>query len=314
MTRFRKALRSPALAILLVAPFLGETLSTATPPLDLVQPWNLAILVALYGSGALICREVARRSGMGLLGLCLLAAAYAVYEEALVDRFWFDPAYADEVGVDDYGRVWHTSLLLATHLTAFHIAVSICGSIVLVERLFPGHRDRPWVGPRGLGFASVAMLLVLPVMLLTVTEVPAGPMVAAAALVVALVGAAFWSRDLRSEAPRRTPKAAGWIAFACTGAHFVLTYTVPATGLPWPVGVLVALAPIALGLFLLRRADDGLRVVTGVLAFFCLLDVLIGLFGRYDLTLGGLAAAAALWWLGRRSSETSLDMADTSRP
>ena len=138
--------RSPALAILLVAPFFGETLSTS---LDLVLPWNVALMAALYGSGALICREVARRYRLGLLGLGLLAAAYGVYEEALIDRYWFNPQYWADVGVGSYSEVWHTNLLLAVHLTAFHTAVSIGASILIVERLFPAHRERAWAGGWG---------------------------------------------------------------------------------------------------------------------------------------------------------------------
>ncbi|HSV64893.1 MAG TPA: hypothetical protein VLJ59_03155, partial [Mycobacteriales bacterium] len=121
-------MRSPAFAILLVAPFLGEALSASTPPLDLILPWNLALLAALYGSGALICRELARRYRLGRPGLCLLGAAYAVYEEALIVRSWFDARYHDRVGVGSCSWVWHTNLLVASYLTAFHIVVSICSS------------------------------------------------------------------------------------------------------------------------------------------------------------------------------------------
>jgi hypothetical protein len=161
-----------AFAALLVAPFLGEALSTSTPPLDLLLLWNLGLLAALYGSGAIICREVARRCGLGLASLCVLAAAYAVYEEALIVQFWFDPRYQDRVGVGSYSRVWHTNLLLATHLTAFHVAVSICSSVLLVERLFPAQRERAWAGQRGLALAAVALVLVVP---LTYGNVARGP-------------------------------------------------------------------------------------------------------------------------------------------
>ena len=104
----------PVLALLLTAPYLGEVLSTATSSIELLLPWNLALFVALYGSGALLCREMAHRWGLGLPGLALLGAAYGVYEEALVDRFWFNPGYAHDTGVGDYAQVWHTNLLLAT--------------------------------------------------------------------------------------------------------------------------------------------------------------------------------------------------------
>jgi hypothetical protein len=53
------------------------------------------------------------------------------------------------------------------------------------------------------------------------------------------------------------------------------------------------------------QGPDGLRVVTGILAFFILLDALVGLGGRYDLTVGALATALALWWLHRRGRRPS---------
>jgi hypothetical protein len=241
--RLIRLLRRPGLAILLVAPFFGETLSGATPPLDLILPWNLALTAGLYGCGALICREVARRFGLGLLGLCLLGAAYGVYEEALVDRYWFYRKFWDETGVGSYSQVWHTNLLLATHLTAFHTAVSICSSILIVERLFPAHREQAWTGRRGLALAAFVLGVVVPV---TYGEFSPGAgvlvLVAAGGLCVLLVVCAFlvprflhWSA-VQTRSPRRR---LGFIAFSCTGAHFMLVYALPSTGIPWPFGIAI---------------------------------------------------------------------------
>lgn len=304
--------RNPVVAVLLLAPFLGETLSTATPPLDLLMPWNFLLMVALYGSGALLCRELAHRSRLGLLGLCLLGAAYAVYEEALVDRFWFDPGFQADVGVGAYSRIWDTNLLIASHLTAFHIAISICSSILLVEWLFPAYRERAWTGRRGMALAALALAAVLPLTYTEFVQVPAGQLLAAAGLGILLVVSAFRVRrpTVQATPPQRKPRPVllGLIAFAATATHFVLVYTVPSTGVPWPIGTLAALAPILAGVFLVRRltsgggvhGPDGLWVVTGILAFFLMLDAVVGLGGRYDLTAGAVAMTLALWWLHRR--------------
>jgi hypothetical protein len=304
----------PRFAILLVAPLVGEVLSTATPPLDLLLPWNLALMMALYGGGALICREVARRYRLGLLGLCLLGAAYAVYEEALVDRYWFDPGYWKNAGVGSYSAIWHTNLLLAAHLTAFHVAVSICSSIVLVEQLFPAHREKPWAHRPALAFAALALASVAPITYDEFTHVPAGQLLVAASLCFLLVVSALLTKR-RSSQPAPGPGSSkpvllSGVAFAATAIHFVLVYLVATTGIPWPIGLLVALAPIAAGVFLTRRSirgsafpgPDGLRVVTGILGFFLLLDAFVGLGGRYDFTIGALVMAFALWRLNRRRS------------
>jgi hypothetical protein len=285
---------------------MGEVLSGATPPLDLILPWNLALMAGLYGCGALICREVARRNRLGLLGLALLGAAYGVYEEGFVDRFWFDESYWDDSGVGDYGVLWGTNLMLAVNLTAFHTAISICSSVIVVEHLFPGRQGREWVGHRGLLVAGVALFVLVPVALAESAPWPgAGQLVLVGALFASLVAAAFAAPSLRRPPPpRRASGRIATIAFLATTGHFLLIYALPSSGLPWPASIALALVPIALGYAAIRRrasggpyGADALRVVTGMVWFFVVLDALVGLGGRLDMTLGAIAVALALRWL-----------------
>jgi hypothetical protein len=308
--RLQRAIASPVPVILLVAPFFGEGLSGSTPPLDLLLPWNLAFMAGLYGCGALVCREVAHSFGLGFGGLVLLGAAYAVWEEALVDRYWFFPQFWKDSGIGTYSVVWHTNVLLAIHLSVFHTAISICTSVVTVEWLVPRARYRPWVGRPGLVLAGL-VLAVTPVIYGEFDQrPPTAVLVAAGVLVAALVLTAFLAAHLRRAAaplprtdkPRPRP-GLGSLAFACVLAHWVLTYSVPASGLAWPLGVALSVLPVAAGLSLVRYlavtgpyGSDGVRVVVGLLSFFVLLDLLVGLLGRYDMVLSALFAA----WLARR--------------
>ncbi|MBP2329096.1 hypothetical protein JOF56_009481 [Kibdelosporangium banguiense] len=305
----------PVIALLLLAPYLGEVLSTATSPLNLLVPWKYAMFAALYGSGALLCREVARRWGLGLPGLILLGMAYAVYEEALVDRYWFDPAYARDTGVGAYSEVWDTNLLLATHLTAFHTAVSICSSILIVTWLFPDYRDRSWIPARGLVVPAIAMLTVLFLTTETYVRPPRGPVFVAIGIGVLLVVAAFYTRRLpplnRTPPARPRPRLLALVALVCAGTHFTLVYAVPAMGMPWPVGLVVTLIPLVVGALAVWRwittgpfGHDSLWVVTGIIAFFIGLNAYAGLGGRYDLSIGALLLAAGLVWLHRRVKAT----------
>jgi hypothetical protein len=313
--RFRNL--PPSLTLLVVAPLFGEFLSTATAPLDILLPWNLALFVGLYGCGALLCREVAHRYGLGWPGLLLLGAAFGVYVEGLVDRFWYDPGYWDKVGVGDYSVVWHVNVLMATHLTLFHAAVSVVGAIIVVERLFPTQRARAWIGPIGMGLCGVALAAVL---FITWEEfyLPPAPVLLAAALLCALlVLAAFWAGGHWARSDARAAHTSGpgsarvgLIAFACTAVHFASVYAIPSTGLPWPIGVALTLIPVAIGVLLVRRratgglgGPDALRVVTGIVAFFLLLNLLAGLGGRYDMTLAALGVGFLLWRLQRRPAE-----------
>jgi hypothetical protein len=308
--RLRRAITSPALLILLIAPFFGEGLSGSSPPLDLLMPWNLAFMAALYGCGALVCREVAHRFGLGLTGLVLLGVAYAVWEEALVDRYWFFSQFWEESGIGTYSVVWHTNVLLAVHLTVFHTAISICASVFVVEWLVPRARHHPWIGRPGLVLAGL-VLGVTPVVYGEFDQrPPTTVLVAATALLAAVAVTAFLVGRRRRSVPSplssggpRPRRGLGLLAFTCAFAHWILTYTIAETGLAWPLGVALSLLPVAAGLFLMPRlavtgpyGSDGVRVVVGLLAFFVLLDFLVALLGRYDMILGAIFTA----WLARR--------------
>ena len=51
----------PALVLYLLSPVIGELLSGSAPPVEFFNPFGLIILPALYGSGALLVREVTLR-------------------------------------------------------------------------------------------------------------------------------------------------------------------------------------------------------------------------------------------------------------
>ena len=299
-------LRHPAVVALFLAPILGEWLSTASPPLDSLWPPALVLLVSLYGCGAVLCREIARQHGLGLRGLCVLAAAYGVFEEALVDRFWFHPRPSDEGGLGTYSEVWHTNVLLATNLTVFHIAVSIVSTIVLVELLFPGHRQRPWVSGRGLVVVAAAFLVLPPVLYGEYTLDPLPQLIAAAALMALLVLVALrlpgrpslWNSQAKPLSPRR---GVAPVAFLATAANFLLM-GLSDIDTPWPLAVLAVLTAVLVAFLIIRTlvsgpvfGRDGLRVVSGILGFYCLFAMGVGLTGGYDLTLGALAVVVLLW-------------------
>ncbi|WP_250004734.1 hypothetical protein [Actinoplanes sp. M2I2] len=308
--RLRRVITSPVLLILVLAPFFGEGLSGSSPPLDLLLPWNLAFMMALYGCGALVCREVAHRFSLGFTGLVLLGAAYAVWEEAIVDRYWFFPQFWAESGIGVYSVVWHTNVLVASHLTVFHMAISICASILVVEWLVPRARNRPWVNRPGLVLAG-SVLAVTPIVYGEFDQrPPAAVLLAAGALLAAIVVTAFRAGrrprpvpSLSADRGRRPRPGLGILALACISAHWALTYTVAGTGPAWPLGVALSLLPVAAGLLLIPRlaltgpyGSDGVRVVVSLLTFFVLLDLLVALLGRYDMILSAIFTA----WLARR--------------
>lgn len=277
----------------------------------MLWPPGFVLVVSMYGGGVLLCREIARRHHLGLLGLCVLAAAYAVFEEALVDRFWFAARSPSDGGLGHYSEVWHINVLLASNLTVFHIAVSMVSTIVLVELVFPEHRQRPWVDGRALSITVAAFLVLPPLTFGEYSLHPLPQLAAAAALMVVLVLVAIrlpgrpslWESQAIALPSRR---GVGPVAFVAAAANLLLM-GLSDTDVAWPYALLAVLSPVVLGFLAVRTrvsgpvlGRDGLRVVSGVLGFYCVFAMGVGLLGRYDLTLGAAAVAVLLWRLRRR--------------
>jgi len=151
----------PALLTLYVlAPVVGEVLSGSTPPLNFINPFTFLLLTGLYGSGAIIARELVRRRGLGWTSILLLGAAYGILEEGLVVTSWFNPYWPDLGVLAHYGQLFDVSWFWAFGLTTYHAVVSITIPIVLTEALFPHLADRPWLSRRGLITFSIWLAIV----------------------------------------------------------------------------------------------------------------------------------------------------------
>jgi hypothetical protein len=74
---------APALVLFLLAPLIAEVLFGATP---ITRIGALIPVVPLYGGGALLIRELARRRGGGWARIALLGAAYAIVEEETISN------------------------------------------------------------------------------------------------------------------------------------------------------------------------------------------------------------------------------------
>src|SRR5689334_9564772 len=116
---------APALGLFLLAPFVGEFLLGNLTLGEL----GLGILLApLYGCGALLVREVARRTGRGWPTMVLLAAAYALIEEGPVDQLLWNDSYAnhDLLHDDTYLPALGMSVNLTLVILALHTVWSVC--------------------------------------------------------------------------------------------------------------------------------------------------------------------------------------------
>jgi hypothetical protein len=142
-----------------VAPLVAEFL-LGNLPINLFGA--LVVLAPFYGGGALLIREMVRRTGRGWPSIFVLAFSYAIFEEAFTTQSLFNPnylhlnmhlldhAYLPVLGIG----AWWTVFVLTLH-TVWSIPVSIG----LVEALVPDRATTPWLRGIGLGVASVLFAL-----------------------------------------------------------------------------------------------------------------------------------------------------------
>jgi hypothetical protein len=79
---------APALGLFFLAPLVAEYL-LGNVPVGAIA--GVFILAPMYGGGALLIREVARRAGRGWPTILVLALAYGVLQPTLIDHTMFTP-------------------------------------------------------------------------------------------------------------------------------------------------------------------------------------------------------------------------------
>src|SRR5262245_30692147 len=123
-------------------------------------------MMLMYGMGALVVRETARRWGRGWPTILTLGVAYALIEEGLATQSLFNPNY---LGLRLLDRGFIPALGIGGPWTIYviilHVVWSIAVPIGLVEAIFAERRTTPWLGK--IGYVVSAALDVLGVMLVT---------------------------------------------------------------------------------------------------------------------------------------------------
>jgi hypothetical protein len=235
---------APALALVSLAPFVGEVLLGNTP-LRLIFVYFVTLL--MYGCGALLIRELSRRSGRGWPTILILGVAYGVVEEGLGDMSLFNPDFYGE-HLLSYGNWLGIGWPWWLYVLTLHAVWSIGVSIALAEALFTGRGTAPWLGRTGLVVCVVVFALGLAFVHFAAGDgyqLTTGQLVLSLVLVAALAAVAFLlpgRRGPRAAAdprPAPSPWVAGAAAFALTGAFMALTRPL-SDALHLPAGVLVA--------------------------------------------------------------------------
>jgi hypothetical protein len=205
----------PALALFFLAPLVGEFL-LGNLPLTFLPA--LVVLAPLYGGGALLIRETARRLRLNWSGMLVLCLTFGIIEEVFVTQSLFnpnylglrllDPGYIPALGIG----AWWTVFVLSLH-TFWSTAVPIS----LMETLTPSARRTPWLGPIGVIISAIVFLFGCAMLLRM--ELKKGFVASpaqfgwSAAVVVALVAVAIViGRRGGAAAAREAGTAPSWIA------------------------------------------------------------------------------------------------------
>lgn len=113
----------------------------------------------LYGTGAVVIREIARRWKKEGVSILLMGMAYGVFEEGIMARSFFDPGWQDLGQLAFYGRWIGVNWIWSIALTIFHAVVSISIPIVITELLYPKKKDTLWLSKNELIIAIIIYLL-----------------------------------------------------------------------------------------------------------------------------------------------------------
>jgi hypothetical protein len=303
----------PVLCLFVLSPLIAEYLSGSLPVAMLTI---LPLMAAMYGSGAVLIREFAVRSGGGWPAIVLLAAAYGFVEEGWVDQSLFNPNYQG-LRLLDYGYVeaLGTGLPWMLYVIAIHVVWSIATPIALTNALFPERRREPYLAWWGIALFALLYLAANTAVtnyLAGSTHFFASPaqLVWAGGVVAALLAGAWLVSRRRppSDGQEAPPPWRLFLLGFVPGALLTgVTYGHGAIGLPWPAAVAIQLLLAAIAVIALvtlgRKEWNGrqrLALTAGLLTVYLLGGFLTSamLHGPADLPGHAVVAALCLAALG----------------
>jgi hypothetical protein len=288
---------APALWLLVLAPFVAEFLlgDFSVRSLGL-----LLVFAPLYGGGALLIREVVRRTHRGWPSIVVLAAAYALVEEGFATMSLFNPHYAGQ-HLLAYGYIpaLGTSPVWAVFVLSIHVVWSISTPILIAEGLAGERRSTPWLGRAGLAIVAalyaVGVAITAAFTLGTSHFVASVPQLAAVAVLVVLAVAAAFIGFRRGGRPRTgsapPPWVVGLVALVLASALMQVMNHAPQLGTPAAVTVLAMVAVEVVGGALIvtwSRAEAWgpahlLAIATGTVLTYGWLSLVVFLHGSTNL-------------------------------
>ncbi|QBD80730.1 hypothetical protein EPA93_34075 [Ktedonosporobacter rubrisoli] len=318
----KKATLSPALVLFLLSPLVAELLSGSSPPSQFFSPLLLILLLALYGSGALICRELTLRWAKGWPSLLILGAAFAIVVEGLMAKSFFDPYWTDVGTLGSYGRWLGINWVWTVQMIFFHALFSIGIPVLITNVLFPQHRNEAWVSPRTFNWLAGILLAatIAGCLFFNLYQPGLGLYIIALLIVAILVLIARYlparMQDIMTirETSLAAPYVFGALGFVATLAFFLINSLLPLTPIP---AIVTIICVIALASYVLRNilamsgngsrwgAEHQIALATGALLLLVLRAPLLewfpGMRNTAGMTLVAVIATLGLilmgWWV-----------------
>lgn len=314
---------------------LGDQWLSRVPSLG-QQVSELLLFTAFYGSAAVGIREVARRTGRGWPTILLLALAFGVVEEGIVDETLFNPHY---LGLDllSYGHLPGVGMSLpwTVYVLSLHVIWSIGAPIAVSEGLFPTRPpgkqpvspqwQAPWLGR--LGVAVIVVGYVVGATAVFAFSYLNGRFLASPGQLLGAALAAVALVVLALRLPRRAPRPAGsfWLSLliaAVVTSAYQLVQNLPHSLSPWLSSFfLLAVLGVGLILVLLVRTNP-VGLGAGAVLTYCWVGLenakLHGTFAVSEQAVLAILAIGVLVLAWRRSGRSTaasfLTPADGERP
>jgi hypothetical protein len=302
--------RKPIIFLFVLSPAIGELLSGSSPPQAFFNPLAFCLLCALYGSGALLVRDYARRWKKGWYSILLLGAAYGIIEEGIMVRSFFSPTWKDLGVLGTYGRWLGVNWVWVEWLTIYHAIFSITIPILLVEITNPAVRSQVWLSQKQRWlFRSLFILAVLLGFAAFPYDAPTTALIGCVAAVLVL---AWLAKKIKPMMPiSQNLKVSKKLVITGVSVPFIFFFFFTAIGpakIPWAGGTVIVGALIVIGFErLLRRwAKAGfsdlqrLSLASGALGFFIGLSPILELKGALGMTGVGVGFFLLLFKLRKR--------------
>ncbi len=298
-------LKSPAVLLFFLSAIIGEVLSGATGPLTFfTNPIIFIFLTIFYGSGALIIRELSFKWGKGWPTIVTLGVIYAIIEEGILTKVFFDPTRQDLSPLVNYGSLFGVNWNFALFLVIYHSVVSISVPIILTKLIFP--ENKSWISGKTFKILSFLFIaeIILGSLIFPYKLLPLQYLLLISAIIVLYRIAKKLPNNFSSASRLSSERFIYFLGFVFVIGLFFSWIMTSLKILPiFIFAYLLALSFFAVKILLKFSNEKNftnskqLALASGILTPFILVSFIQELIGRTGMSLIGIGMALFLFWI-----------------